>query len=102
MPISRAISVTDTSMMFMMTMPPTTSDRATSPEAVMKMAWEICFQKSVSDSELSRAKSSSWLGFRRWRTRITTRASSLVAAMLSLSRASMGMETEPRVPNCFW
>ena len=41
-PISRVRSVTTMSMMFMMTMPPTTSDSATTPTSTAKMplvAW---------------------------------------------------------------
>ena len=41
-PISRVRSVTTISMMFMMTMPPTTSDSATTPTSTAKMpfvAW---------------------------------------------------------------
>ena len=36
-PISRVRSVTTISMMFMMTMPPTTSDRPTTPTSTAKM-----------------------------------------------------------------
>ena len=37
MPISRVRSVTAISMMFMITMPPTTSDRPTTPTSTAKM-----------------------------------------------------------------
>ena len=46
MPISRVRSLTAMSMMFMITMPPTTSEMATRPGSARNRIWEIFFQRA--------------------------------------------------------
>src|SRR5438309_10658389 len=78
-PISRVRSATAISMMFMMTIPPTTSEMATRPGRATNSTRLILLQKSSTSSEVSSVKLSSWRGRRRWRLRITACASSMAA-----------------------
>ena len=78
-PISRVRSLTTISMMFMMTMPPTTSDSDTTPIRIAKMPREKFFQKSMSVSDVYIPKLSSSFGRRCRFTRSATRASSIAA-----------------------
>ncbi len=54
MPISRVRSDTAMSMMFMITMPPTTREMATSPGSAMKSTREIRFHPSSAPSAVCR------------------------------------------------
>ena len=56
MPISRVRSLTAMSMMFMITMPPTTSEMATSPGSATKSTWEIFCQLPSAPSAVWNAK----------------------------------------------
>ena len=64
-PISRVRSLTTISMMFMMTMPPTTSDSETMPISTAKAPWENCFQRFISVSDVNSPKLSVSFGRRR-------------------------------------
>jgi len=57
-PISRVLSVTETSMMFMMTMPPTTSEIEAMAMVTAKKLLLISFHKDRNESLVSIAKSS--------------------------------------------
>src|SRR5882762_584195 len=77
MPISRVRSATAISMMFMITMPPTTRETATSPGSATNSTRLILPQKSSTSSAVSIAKSLASRG-RRWRRlRITASACSI-------------------------
>src|SRR5947209_4000942 len=69
-PISRVRSATAISMMFMMTMPPTTRAMSTSPGPTASRMRLILPQKSSTPSEVSRTKLSSWCGRRCRRLRM--------------------------------
>src|ERR1019366_2949851 len=85
MPISRVRSETDISMMFMITMPPTTMPIATTAGITLNSTAVSCFQKSTSAEAVSREKLFSWPG-RRWcETRIASSARRIAS---STSRAS--------------
>src|SRR3989442_15006577 len=76
-PISRVRSATAMSMMFMITIPPTTNEIATSPGRATNSTRLILPQKSRTLSAVSRAKSSGSRG-RRWRRlRMTASACSI-------------------------
>src|SRR5437016_1403050 len=81
-PISRVRSATAISMMFMMTIPPTTSDTATRPGSATNSTRLIFPQKSSTSSAVSSVKSSAWRG-RRWR-----RLRMIASACASASRMS--------------
>src|SRR5437870_778418 len=83
-PISRVRSATATSMMFMMTIPPTTSDTATGPGTATNSTRLIFPQKSSTSSAVSRVKSSAWRGRRCRRLRM------IASACASASRISSG------------
>ena len=94
-PISRVRSDTTISMMFMMTMPPTTSDRETTPIRMLKAPWENVFQRPTSVSDVYMPKLSFSRG-RRWRfTRSATRAAS-IAGSTSSGRAGFTVSSSDR------
>ncbi len=68
-PISRVRSSTDISMMFMITMPPTTRATATRPGPATSSTFLIVFQASSTSLAVSMSKSFSSPGRRRWRVR---------------------------------
>ena len=69
-PISRVRSETDTSMMFMITTAPTTSEMPTRPGRATNMTLEIFVQKASDASAVSTSKSFASAGRSRWRIRI--------------------------------
>ena len=96
-PISRVRSLTTISMMFMITMPPTTSDSATTPTSTAKIPLVAWWYRSSSESDVSIPKLSGFPGLsRRW-MRIATVASSM-ATRHELGRLGLDQElhAEPR------
>ena len=86
MPISWVRSVTETSMMFITPMPPTTSEMTAMEEMRMEKTWTLCEMALRRLSLLKREKS--WLPWRRVRMRVM--ASSATAGLaLSLMRRMM-------------
>src|SRR6266566_5282041 len=81
-PISRVRSATAMSMMFMMTMPPTTSEIPGRKGSAMRRMPLILLQKSSTSSAVSRAKSSPWRG-RRWRRLRMTASACDIASRIS-------------------
>ena len=80
-PISRVRSATAMSMMFMITIPPTTNETATRPGSARNNTRLIFPQKSSTSSAVSSAKSSGSRG-RRWRRlRITASACAIASRM---------------------
>src|SRR5438309_23522 len=78
-PISRVRSATDISMMFMITMPPITSDTITTPGRTTTRMRLIPAQNRCTPSDVSSTKLLSWLG-RRWRRlRMTPSATSMAS-----------------------
>ena len=69
MPISRVRSVTDTSMMFMMPMPPTSSDTAAMLASSVVMTFEVASAVLAISSWVRMKKSSLSPGRMRWRWR---------------------------------
>src|SRR6267143_389002 len=82
MPISRVRSATAISMMFMMTIPPTTSDTATRPGRATNSTRLILPQKSSTSSAVSSAKSFGSRG-RRWRRLRMTASAWAIASRIS-------------------
>src|SRR5882672_1043066 len=81
-PISRVRSATAISMMFMITMPPTTSEIATRPGSARNSTRLILAQKSSTSSAVSRAKSFGSRG-RRWRRLRITASAWVIASRIS-------------------
>ena len=81
MPISRVRSLTAMSMMFMITMPPTTSEIATSPGSARNRTREILSQVPSAPSAVWRWKLFSWPGFSCRRLRIAASASPMASCM---------------------
>ncbi len=75
-PISRVRSLTTISMMFMITMPPTSSDRPTMPTRTTAIPAVACWKMPSTESDATRPKLSGSVGFRPRSTRSATRASS--------------------------
>ena len=76
-PISAVRSLTTISMMFMITMPPTTRDRATTPIRTPKIPAVICRNMPRKVSDVTMPKLFCRLGFRRRWMRSSTVASSI-------------------------
>ncbi len=76
-PISRVRSLTLISMMFMITMPPTTMPIETTAGTMAKSVAVSVVQNDSSASALSTVKSFSWVGRSRWATRIASSARSI-------------------------
>src|SRR6266550_1013213 len=86
-PISRVRSATDISMMFMITMPPITSDTITTPGRTTTRMRLIPDQNRCTPSDVSSTKLLSWLG-RRWRRlRMTPSATSMASRISTSERA---------------
>src|SRR5881396_1045364 len=86
-PISRVRSATDISMMFMITMPPITSDTITTPGRTTTRMRLIPAQNRCTPSDVSSTKLLSWLG-RRWRRlRMTPSATSMASRISTSDRA---------------
>ena len=103
-PISRVRSITETSMMFMMTTPPTTREIPTNPGSAVKRMRLMLSQKLRESSAVSAAKFVGSEGRRRRRTRMSpstsvwtgrTRAGSSTWMMMS-STTPRGDRTRPR------
>ena len=102
MPISRVRSVTDTSMMFMITMPPTISDTEATPTITAKIAPERFFQSDRTISGVVSSKSSASAG-RTWRRARRIARVSPCAVSKSLSpRLFTEIWTEASRPRSFW
>ena len=85
-PISRVRSVTDTSMMFMMPMPPTRSETdAIAARSIVMMRADSSWAANIS-ARTRTWKSSSWPAWSRWRCRRMARICSSASAMRSASR----------------
>jgi hypothetical protein len=69
MPLSRVRSVTLTSMMFMIPMPPTSSDTAATLASRSVIVWVPCWRASAISLRLRIEKSSSSPGATWWRSR---------------------------------
>ena len=69
MPISRVRSLTDTSMMFMMPMPPTTSEMAADPPSRLVKIWVTELEALTRSAWLRMMKSSLRGGVILWRRR---------------------------------
>ncbi len=96
-PISRVRSITDTSMMFMITMPPTTRAIDTNIGRTVNSMREMLSQNAIASSAVSSAKSASSLGRRPRRARMMPSTS--ICASLSRSGSSVWMmmlSTTPR------
>ncbi len=96
-PISRVRSITDTSMMFMITMPPTTRAIDTNIGRTVNSMREMLSQNAIASSAVSSAKSASSLGRRPRRARMMPSIS--ICASLSRSGSSVWMmmlSTTPR------
>src|SRR5256884_675422 len=89
-PISRVRSVTLMSMMFMITIPPTTMPMATTAGTTVKMTRVRLCQKEMSPSAVSTEKSSSWPG----RSRCAIRMASSAPSMASATWSAAGLLTE--------
>src|SRR5437899_1890496 len=89
-PISRVRSVTLISMMFMITMPPTTIPIATTAGTTVKMTRVSLAQNAISPSPVSTVKSSSSPG----RSRCAMRIASSARIMPSATPAAAGILTE--------
>jgi len=90
MPISRVRSFTAISMMFMITMPPTTMPIATTAGTTANSTAVSCFQKFTSASAVSTEKSFSWPG----RSPCATRIASSARPIRDLTSASSATFTE--------
>jgi hypothetical protein len=82
-PISRVRSVTDTSMMFMMPMPPTISETPAMPASRVVMVPVACVRMSATSSSVLTMKSSSAPGTILWRVRSSTAISSATSLVPS-------------------
>jgi len=82
-PISRVRSVTLISMMFMMTIPPTTMPITTTAGTTVKITRVSLAQNAISPSPVSTVKSSSALGRSRWAMRIASSARSIPSLTLT-------------------
>ncbi len=102
-PISRVRSATDISMMFMITMPPITSDTITTPGRTTTRMRLIPAQKRCTPSDVSSTKLLSWLG-RRWRRlRMTPSATSMASRISTSDRAfTSRASTTPGGFTRFW
>ena len=90
-PISRVRSVTDTSMMFMIPMPPTSSDTdAIAPSSIVSTPVICVAVEAISCCERI-TKSSSWVRPRRWRWRSRAVISSIAWSMLCGETAEIMM-----------
>ena len=87
MPISCVRSVTTASMMFMITMPPTTMNTDTMPTAMAAIVDVSRSQRVTKASDAKIEKLSSWPGPRCRYARISTRVSSCASAKCSWSMA---------------
>src|ERR1019366_5806017 len=85
-PISRVRSETDISMMFMITMPPTTMPIATTAGITLNSTAVSCFQKSTSAAAVSSEKLFSCPGRRRCAARIASSARSIALSTSFASR----------------
>src|SRR5204863_4299385 len=96
MPISRVRSATAMSMMFMITMPPTTSEMATRPGRATNSTRLILPQKSSTSSAVSSAKSFGSRG-RRWRRlRMIASACAIAARISGCERAFIATASTTR------
>ncbi len=86
-PISRVRSVTLTSMMFMMPMPPTSSDTAAIPASSMVMACALSSWADAVSLRLRIEKSSGAPGARPWRSRSNSVIWRWARAVVSAERA---------------
>ena len=84
-PISRVRSVTETSMMFMITMPPTTSEIEANPNTIIVNSELICFQISRKVSLVSSWKLSSASGASCRLARMITRVWSSACSITCVS-----------------
>ena len=82
-PISRVRSVTDTSMMFMMPTPPTTSEIRATPSSRFVMTVVVPVSICMNSAELRMWKSSSSPGLIRWRSRSSVVTSSIASSTFS-------------------
>ncbi len=100
-PISRVRSDTTISMMFMITMPPTTSDSETMPISSTNAFCEKSRHSSISVSDVNRPKLSSSFGLNLRVLRIAVRASSIVSCRRDGSDGRMVRLSERREPSIF-
>ena len=97
-PISLVRSVTDTSMMFMMPIPPTTRETdAMAPRSMLMIRVDASATASISDRFLTE-KSSSCPAWIRWRCR--RRAVTCSSASLIRAPSTAWTRTTPTVPMC--
>ncbi len=101
-PISRVRSLTTISMMFMMTMPPTSSDSPTMPTSTTAMPCVACWKMPRTESDARIPKLSGCAGFSRRATRSATRVSSFAACTRDASRGLIIRASDRRAPNSFW
>ena len=86
-PISRVLSVTETSMMFMMPIPPTSSDTEATLISRPVIVCAICTRVAAISSIVRTLKSSSSGFLMRWRSRISRVIATAVGSTSSLERA---------------
>ncbi len=98
MPISRVRSVTETSMTFMRTIPPTTSEIDTMNMRALNIAFDIFSQSDMSCCEVEMLKSLFSSGRSPCRIRIAIVASSIACSMRRISAARTLMLIERREP----
>ena len=101
-PISRVRSLTTISMMFMMTMPPTSSDSDTMPRSTANALWLKVRQRFISVSDVKMPKSSASRGRSLRSMRIATRPSSRDAWSSEGSGGLTVSSSERRAPNSCW
>ena len=89
-------------MMFMMTMPPTSSDSDTRPISTAKAPWLKLFQSSMNVSEVTMPKLSLSRGLSRREVRSATRASSIAWGTSDGSSGLTVISKLRREPNIFW
>ncbi len=97
-PISRVRSVTLTSMMFMITMPPTTSEMPAMATATSSNELEICDHSDIRLSLVSVVKLSSAPGWSCRRPRMISRTSSMARSMFGPAPAFTAMSIVFEVP----
>ena len=100
-PISRVRSLTTISMMFMITMPPTSSDRPTMPTSTTAMPAVACWNSSIIEPEARMPKLSGSAGFRPRSTRNAMRVSSCASDASVASRGLIISDSDCRAPYIF-
>ena len=100
-PISRVRSVTETSMMFMMPMPPTSSDTPAMP-ASSDVIVSVACTRTLAISSIVRTMKSSLLSWILWRVRSSTATPSATVEVSPALAAEMVMSRMEVVPSSFF